>query len=64
LPPSKAKHSAGVKVRGPRLKNYGGFEARGRYNNVWLTAARALGSPMTSFGEPGWSTGPFDFIDG
>lgn len=51
-----------MKVKGAQYENYCGLARRGLYNNIWLTAARALDSELTQFGGPGWSTGPLDFL--
>jgi hypothetical protein len=53
----------GVNVRGGIYKKLGGWAGNGKPNNVYMTAIKALGLNMTTFGDPTWcASGPLDIL--
>jgi hypothetical protein len=53
----------GVNLRGGIYKKFGGWDGNGKPNNIYMTAIKALGLNMTTFGDPTWcASGPLDIL--
>jgi hypothetical protein len=53
----------GVGLRGGIYKRFGGWTGNGKPNNLYMTAIKALGANMETFGDPAWcESGPLDIL--